>query len=219
MLGTPHYMSPEALTASMPVSPASDVWSLAACAFAAVCRRVPFEGDAIGDVVLKVCAAPMPVPSKINPALPRSFDAWFARACARDPKKRFGSAREMADALAKLEEWAQSQREQSAYELRASPTGAMELEVPDIRPVRRGWVMAGMFIGTAATLGALGYYVVERTREANREAERAAASAAAVVQAIDKQKLDELEKYSFGSASASAAPDAAPPGRKKRPHR
>jgi nucleoid-associated protein YgaU len=126
----------------------------------------------------------------------------------------------MAEALAKLEDWAQGQRESVAYELRTSPMGAMELEIPDIRPARRGWVMAGVFIGTAATLGALGYYVVERTREASEESARVAASAAAVVQAVDKQKLDELEKYSFGSPPASAQLDAAPPARsKKRPHR
>jgi len=85
VLGTPHYMSPEALTASAPVSAASDIWSLGACAFAAACGRVPFEGDAIGDVVLKVCAAPIPVPSKLEPSLPKEFDGWFAKCCSPVP--------------------------------------------------------------------------------------------------------------------------------------
>jgi len=217
VLGTPHYMSPEALTASVPVSPASDIWSLAACAFAAACARVPFEGDAIGDVVLKVCAAPLPQPSKINPRLPRAFDTWFSKACARDPKKRFGSIREMADALAKLEQWAAAERAQTSYELRPAAAKGLELEVPDIRPVRRGWVIAGVLIGAAGTIGALGYYVMERTREANDRAQRAADSAAAVVHEIDQKKLDELSRYSFGgaagvapSASAGAANGAVP---------
>ncbi|HMJ15930.1 MAG TPA: serine/threonine-protein kinase [Polyangiaceae bacterium] len=207
VLGTPHYMSPEALTASAPVSPASDVWSLGACAFAAVCGRVPFEGEAIGDVVLKVCAAPMPVPSRINARLPRSFDGWFARACARDVKQRFTSVRQMADALLELEKWAQRERETAAYELRAADLAADES--PELRPERRGWVMAGVFMGAAAMLGALGYYVLERTRAADAEAARVAASARAVVEEIDKKKLDELEKYSFGMGSRDAmVPDA-----------
>ena len=62
--------------------------------------RLPFEGDVLGDIVLKVCAAPMPVPSKINPNVPPGFDAWFARACSRDPAKRFQTADELAQALA-----------------------------------------------------------------------------------------------------------------------
>src|SRR3954467_4712791 len=101
VLGTPLYMSPEALTGA-PVSPASDVWSLGACVFSALCGRVPFEGDAIGDVVLKVCAAPMPVPSHVQPSLPKAFDAWFERACARNPKQRFTSVVELSDALVRL---------------------------------------------------------------------------------------------------------------------
>ncbi|HEY6559600.1 MAG TPA: serine/threonine-protein kinase [Polyangiaceae bacterium] len=201
VLGTPHYMSPEALTASAPVSPASDIWSLGAVAFAAACGRVPFEGDAIGDVVLKVCAAPMPVPSRINSSLPRSFDGWFARACARDVNKRFGSVRQMADALRELEKWAQTERERSAYELRVA-NAAIE-DAPELRPERRGWVMAGIFIGAAAMLGVLGYYVFERTRAADAETARVAASARAVVEEIDKKKLDELERYSFGAAPSS----------------
>ncbi|HEY8944346.1 MAG TPA: serine/threonine-protein kinase, partial [Polyangiaceae bacterium] len=74
VLGTPQYMSPEALTSSAPVTRASDIWSLGACAFTAAVGRVPFEGEAIGDVVLKVCAAPLPVPSSFVSELPRGFD-------------------------------------------------------------------------------------------------------------------------------------------------
>jgi len=120
VLGTPLFMSPEALTASAPVSPASDIWSLGACAFAAACGRVPFDGEAIGDVVLKVCAAPMPVPSQIVPDLPKAFDEWFARACARDMRLRFRRVGEMADALRRLEEWSRAQKEQSLYEIRST---------------------------------------------------------------------------------------------------
>jgi serine/threonine-protein kinase len=210
VLGTPHYMSPEALTASAPVSAASDIWSLGAVAFAAACGRVPFEGEAIGDVVLKVCAAPMPVPSRVNASLPRSFDGWFARACARDVKQRFGSVRQMADALRELEKWAQGERERAAYELMV--TNAAVEAAPELRPERRGWVMAGILMGAAGMLGVLGYYVLERTRAADAEAARIAASARAVVEEIDKKKLEELERYSFG-ALPSAAPAADAGGR------
>jgi serine/threonine-protein kinase len=217
VLGTPHYMSPEALTASVPVSVASDVWSLGACAFAAACARPPFEGDAVGDVVLKVCAAPLPVPSKVNARLPRAFDTWFERACTRDPVRRFASARQQAEALAQLEQWAAGQRERTAYELRPNSAQALALETSDVRPLRRGWVLAGIFIGVAGTLGALGYYVVERARAAEEQTARAIASAAAVVQAIDEQRLDELERYSFGRepAGSSTPADSAAPRRQR----
>ena len=209
VLGTPHYMSPEALTGSAPVSAVSDVWSLAACAFAATCGRAPFEGGAIGDVVLKVCAAPMPVPSKINPSLPRAFDDWFARACARDPARRFASAKELADALYELEKWAAEARDQNAYELRPATQSVLEEELAQLRPAGRGWVLGGVLAGMAVTLGGLGWFVMQRTRAASETATSVAASAQAIVAAENQKKLEEAERHfwaSQASASASASP-------------
>src|SRR5688572_12182007 len=162
VLGTPHYMSPEALTASGPVSAASDIWSLGACAFAAACARVPFEGDAIGDVVLKVCAAPLPVPSKVNSALPRQFDDWFARACSRDPKRRFASVKEMADALLELERWAAEQSDKTAFEMRPAQASALDLEIPEPRSGGRGVLLAGALIGASVMLGGAGWIMLQR---------------------------------------------------------
>jgi serine/threonine protein kinase len=219
VLGTPLYMSPEGLTASAPVSAASDVWSLGAVAFVAACARVPFEGDAIGDVVLKVCAAPMPVPSKTNPQLPRAFDDWFAKACARNLDERFKSAAVAADALRRLEEWSNARREHMSYEIRPLPSLA-DIEIPQ-QPPARGLVLAGILVGAASMLALLGYYVFHRTRAADEAAAAAAASAAAVIDAENERKLREAERHFWASqdaaapkVAASAVPDA---GRKKRP--
>ncbi len=102
VVGTPNFMSPEQLTVGGAPGPLTDVWSLGACAFTAMTARIPFEGEVLGDIVLKVCAAPLPVPSKINPNVPAGFDAWFARACHRDPTKRFQSAEELSESLSNV---------------------------------------------------------------------------------------------------------------------
>lgn len=220
VLGTPHFMSPEALTASAPVSAASDVWSLGACAFAAACGRVPFEGDAIGDVVLKVCAAPMPVPSAVNPRLPRAFDAWFAKACTRNPKQRFASVRELSDALADLDHWVQANKEQQAFEIRPAQPSALELDIPEPRPASRGVLLAGLLVGIALTLGALGFFVYQRTNEANEAVLRTAASANAVVEAENERKLAEADRAFWDAAARDAGPaPSAHPAKKKTPPR
>ncbi len=100
VIGTPNFMAPEQLTVGGAPGPLTDLWSVGACTFAAMTGRLPFEGDVLGDIVLKVCASPMPAPSKINPGVPHGFDAWFARACSRDPARRFQTADELAQALA-----------------------------------------------------------------------------------------------------------------------
>jgi eukaryotic-like serine/threonine-protein kinase len=224
VLGTPLFMSPEALTASAPVSPASDIWSLGACAFAAACGRVPFDGEAIGDVVLKVCAAPMPVPSQLAPDLPKAFDDWFARACARDLGSRFRRVGEMADALRRLDEWSRAQREQVAYEIRPLAPSMVDLDEP--RPSSRGLVLGGVLAGVALTLGALGYFVVQRTRAADEAARAAAERATALIEAENERRLREADQRFWANqpdagaaASASVTPATSPSPRpqKKRP--
>jgi serine/threonine protein kinase len=221
VLGTPLYMSPEALTGA-PVSQASDIWSLGACAFSALCGRVPFEGDAIGDVVLKVCAAPMPVPSQVQPSLPKAFDAWFERACSRDPKKRFASVVELSDALIRLDEWARAQREQVTYEIRPIAPSILDDGELGLQPSGRGRLLAGLLVGASLMLGVLGLYVFKRTREADEQVREATANAAAVVEADNERKLREAEKQFWavdaGSAAQSAgkAPGARRPNSKKK---
>ncbi|MES1173568.1 MAG: serine/threonine-protein kinase [Myxococcales bacterium] len=211
VLGTPHYMSPEALTASAPVSAASDVWSLGACAFSAACGRVPFEGDAIGDVVLKVCAAPLPVPSQLQASLPKAFDAWFERACSRDPKKRFASVVELADALVRLDEWARAQRERVVYEIRPMAPSVVDDGELDFQPSIRGRMLAGLLVGASLMLGVLGLYVFKRTREADEAVRQATANAAAVVEAENQRKLREADKQFWAPDAGSAAHDAGKP--------
>lgn len=99
VLGTPAFMAPETLTGETPAGPATDLWALACSTFAAMTGNDPFEGGRIGDLVLQICVRPLPVPSEVHPGVARGFDAWFARACARDPQQRFQSASELADAL------------------------------------------------------------------------------------------------------------------------
>jgi serine/threonine protein kinase len=102
VIGTPNFMAPEQLTLGGAPGPLTDLWSLGACAFAAMTARIPFEGDVLGDIVIKVCASPLPVPTRTAENVPPGFDAWFARACSRDPSKRFQSATELAESLANV---------------------------------------------------------------------------------------------------------------------
>jgi serine/threonine protein kinase/CheY-like chemotaxis protein len=97
--GTPSYMSPESLTGAPP-GPLADLWALAATAFMALTGTLPFGGGVLDEVVKHVRAAPLPVPSAVNPRLSPEVDAWFARACARAPDERFQTPSELAAALA-----------------------------------------------------------------------------------------------------------------------
>src|SRR5262249_29532463 len=60
----------------------------------------PFAGDAIAPLVLAIMSASFVPPCSVNPSLPPAIDVWMAKALARDPEDRFGSAKEMAEAFA-----------------------------------------------------------------------------------------------------------------------
>jgi serine/threonine-protein kinase len=92
LLGTPYYMSPEQVDDVKAVDHRADIWALGVLAYRCLVGKLPFEGDGVGRVVLAICSHPIPIPSEHGP-VPEGFDAWFARACARDASARYDSAR------------------------------------------------------------------------------------------------------------------------------
>jgi class 3 adenylate cyclase len=102
VVGTPHYMSPEQVRGSRSVDARSDLWSLAVVAYRAVTGRLPFEAEAFGELLIQICTDLVPPPSRVGADLGPEGDRFFERALARDPARRFGSAREMAAAFAAL---------------------------------------------------------------------------------------------------------------------
>ncbi len=100
VLGTPFYMSPEQARGLRNVDHRTDIWSLGVITYKCVTGVLPFEGESIGDLLVKICTAPLPVPSQFLPGLPLPFDQWFARALDREPGRRFSTTIELADALA-----------------------------------------------------------------------------------------------------------------------
>jgi eukaryotic-like serine/threonine-protein kinase len=219
VVGTPTYMSPEGLTGSAPVGTASDIWSLGACAYAAMVGRGPFNAETIGDVVLKVCVKPLPVPSQMNPKIPRGFDEWFEKACNRDPKQRFRTALELSQALRDLERMKQVAAEEAQYRIRpAEPSVHDLMALADPQPNSKVRLMAGVVLGASLTVGALGVFVWKRTDEANKAILEAAKGAAASVEAENERRLREAERLMLAAqVDAGVAPADAGPGSRARP--
>ncbi len=99
VLGTPYFMSPEQARGLRTVDFRTDLWALGVITYRCLVGALPFTGEAVGDLLVKICTAPLPIPTQLVPELPPAFDAWFTRALAREPEGRFQSAQELADAL------------------------------------------------------------------------------------------------------------------------
>jgi beta-lactam-binding protein with PASTA domain/tRNA A-37 threonylcarbamoyl transferase component Bud32 len=98
VLGTAQYLSPEQAQ-GLPVTAASDIYSVGVLLYETLTGRVPFDADSPVTVALKqVSERPRP-PSELNPAVSRALDGVVMRALAKDPENRFASAEEFSQAL------------------------------------------------------------------------------------------------------------------------
>ncbi len=179
VIGTPNFMSPEQLTVGGTPNPLTDIWSLGACTYAAFTARIPFEGEVLGDIVLKVCVEPLPSPSKYAHGAPEGLDAWFHRCCQRDPTKRFQSVDEMSEALAKVcgmgkVTVATKSEDRVQYALRPVDQDALdalpdEMPSPGMNP--KTALLAGIIVGVTLMVGLVGF-LAWREKQQAEEADR-----------------------------------------------
>jgi eukaryotic-like serine/threonine-protein kinase len=99
VLGTPHFMSPEQARGLRTVDRRTDLWALGVIAYRCVVGELPFEGVAVGDLLVKVCTEEPVPPSARADGVPPELDGWMARALAKDPDARFQTAQELAEAF------------------------------------------------------------------------------------------------------------------------
>jgi serine/threonine-protein kinase len=101
-LGTPGFMAPEQTDSrGPPVTPRADLYALGLIAFKLLVGRTYWKPGSLAQLLAQVLAEPMPPPSERGSSLGPTFDAWFLRACDRDPAGRFESAGEQVEALAR----------------------------------------------------------------------------------------------------------------------
>ncbi len=99
VFGTPYFMSPEHTMGSKALDGRSDLWSLGVVAYVALTGVLPFDGDTVIAVCMRICSGTFVPPSAVQGGISTAVDSWFNSVLARDPAKRFATAREMADAL------------------------------------------------------------------------------------------------------------------------
>jgi len=93
-----HYSSPEQATGSV-VEATSDLYSTGVVMYEMLTGRVPFVGDTPVAVAMQhIQDAPPPI-TDFAPETPAAVVAVVMKALEKDPKRRFQTAREMAEAL------------------------------------------------------------------------------------------------------------------------
>jgi serine/threonine-protein kinase len=137
MLGTPYYMSPEQAQGTRSIDARSDLWSLAVIVYQCVTGALPFESEALGDLLVKIIVNPLPVPSRCA-EVPHGFDAWWSKAASRDPGARFQTAKEFADSLGLVFGVSQASGVTDRGLVNAALSGGTSPMVPTPTPARQG---------------------------------------------------------------------------------
>ena len=125
LMGSPQYMSPEQARGSKSVDHRADLWSLGAILYRALTGVPAFDGVSAVDVIVQICTGAIPLASRVAPDLSPDVDAFFFRALARDPDRRFPSAFEMTEAFAAIV--SRVERGDSAVESRGLPESGDDL--------------------------------------------------------------------------------------------
>ncbi len=99
ILGSPIYMSPEQMGAGTVFDARSDVHALGILLWECLTGRPPFAATSYNLLVVEIIQGPRPRLRDLLPTASPELARIVERAFAIDPKSRFGSAEELADAL------------------------------------------------------------------------------------------------------------------------
>ncbi len=98
LIGTPHYMSPQACMGHE-ADAGADLWAAGAVLYHAFAGDPPFDDDNLGRLLTRIVSSRAPSLAEKRPDLPRSIVETIDRALDPDPSRRWRSALAFADAL------------------------------------------------------------------------------------------------------------------------
>src|SRR5439155_9009778 len=118
--GTLAYMAPEQIEGHP--RPASDQYALGVVVYEWLCGERPFEGSVSELIAQQLSMPPLPLRERM-PMIPPEVEQVVLRALAKDPKTRFASVKDFAQAL------------EQASQRALTPTAQLASEQPALSPV------------------------------------------------------------------------------------
>jgi tRNA A-37 threonylcarbamoyl transferase component Bud32 len=103
VLGTPNFIPPEQAAGNhAKVGPRSDVYSLGAILYFLLTSKPPFQGRNLEETLARVLATDASSPRLLNAKVPRDLETICLKCLEKDPRRRYATARELADELGRF---------------------------------------------------------------------------------------------------------------------
>ncbi len=161
-LGSPAYMAPEQARGEAELfGERTDVYGLGATLYDLLCGDPPFVGDTPMEIILQVVQADAPPLRARRPQIPPDLDAVVMRCLERDPRRRYPSARALAEDLGRFLD---------GRPVRARPTGWWYRTA---RVARRHRVLVAAIAATVVVVAVLGGLALRTRQAAARQSELA----------------------------------------------
>jgi serine/threonine protein kinase len=132
LLGTPQYMSPEACESRPGVDHRTDIYAVGILLFQMVCGQLPFDGESMGEVLVKQVTQLPPPPRALNAQIPPSVEQIILRCLMKQPDARFPTMVALREALLDPEK----------YLAKSPPIAPARSLAPGASPVDAKTVMA-----------------------------------------------------------------------------
>ena len=98
VMGSVHYLPPEQ-AAGKGATFKSDIYSLGIMMYELITGKLPFRGENAVEIALKQMKEPIPSIKEDNNEIPQAVENIVLKACAKNPKNRYDTAREMYNDL------------------------------------------------------------------------------------------------------------------------
>ena len=143
IMGSVHYLPPEQANGSGSTIK-SDIYSLGILMYELITGKIPFKGDNAVEIAIKHMKEQIPSVCKINPDIPQSIENVILKACAKNPKNRYDTVKEMYDDIknALTEDGLKETRivykypEHDLEETKVMPNLNEKKEIPKNKPVK-----------------------------------------------------------------------------------
>ncbi|MFN6963000.1 MAG: serine/threonine-protein kinase [Pyrinomonadaceae bacterium] len=174
VIGTPHYLAPEQLD-GRPASVQTDIWALGVLLYEMLTGDMPFSGESLASLVVRITVAEYAPPQSVNAAVPRDAAEIVSRCMAKDVARRYQAVddivRDVRASIERLDRHSEPQRPEMGT-IRFSAPGSSRVAVASVE--RTGGDASTtlpsaesgskkrltMIVGAAAGLGFLAVVVV-----------------------------------------------------------